>query len=113
MVAVRSTLKLEVPLCHDRNVLVDAAYIRTLVQIANGKMAENFERIAKFQAACAAAFAADIAAATLAAAAIAPPADVPAGAPAENAIVCSMCPEVFASRNKLFKHLQSAHPRPA
>jgi hypothetical protein len=107
---VRSTLKLEVPLCHDHHVLVDTAYIRTLVQIANGKMAENFERIAKFQAACAAAFAADIAAA---AAARAQPIVVPEEAIADNAVVCSMCPETFASRNKLFKHLQSAHPRPA
>lgn len=109
MVAVRSTLRLEVPLVHAGAVLVDAAYVRTLAALANGKMAENFARIAKFFAACQDAFRAQTAAVSAAAATAAAES---AAAAAGGAMSCAQCPETFASRNKLFAHVRAAHPKP-
>ncbi|CAM9665870.1 unnamed protein product [Lampetra planeri] len=49
IVAVRSTHALEVPLCQAGRLLVPHDYLAFLVAIANGKMAQNRERVARFQ----------------------------------------------------------------
>nr|XP_032814540.1 tRNA wybutosine-synthesizing protein 3 homolog [Petromyzon marinus] len=49
IVAVRSTHALEVPLCQAGRLMVPHDYLAFLVAIANGKMAENRERVARFQ----------------------------------------------------------------
>lgn len=41
MVAIRSTLKLEVPLSYQSNLLISKEYLSSLVQIANQKMNVN------------------------------------------------------------------------
>ena len=46
--AIRSTHSLEVPLSCNGNVLVSSDYIAYLVDIANKKMEENFDRISRF-----------------------------------------------------------------
>uniref|UniRef100_S4RTL9 tRNA wybutosine-synthesizing protein 3 homolog n=1 Tax=Petromyzon marinus TaxID=7757 RepID=S4RTL9_PETMA len=47
IVAVRSTHALEVPLCQAGRLMVPHDYLAFLVAIANGKMAENRERVAR------------------------------------------------------------------
>ncbi len=107
MVAVRSTLRLEVPLVHASTVLVSPAYVETLVSLANEKMAENLARIARFLAACQKALAAVAAPSSL----VAPPAMPAAAPPREPATValCDTCGCEFPSRNKLFAHVAAAH----
>lgn len=51
MTAVRSTLSLEVPLTHNGQLLVDSKYVEYVVETANSKMKENFQRLQGFHAA--------------------------------------------------------------
>jgi hypothetical protein len=113
MVAVRSTLRLEVPLVHARRVLVSPEYVATLTELANAKFDDNFARIARFLAACREAL-------TPVAKAVVEPAAThsatttaaPAAAAAPS-VWCVVCAAAFASRNKLFAHVAAAHPKPA
>lgn len=45
---VRSTLRLEVPVCIGGELVVSKDYVRTLVGMANEKMVENVVRINRF-----------------------------------------------------------------
>ena len=47
MVAVRSTLKLDVPIAADKQLLVSPEYLRFLVRLSNEKFAENVVRTDK------------------------------------------------------------------
>lgn len=96
IVAVRTTASsLEVPLRAGGRTIVDAAYARELVAIANERFAEIGARRARFIAAFVAEYPA--AAATVQAAA--------ASDERSGSHVCSTCGVAFPSRNKLFGHL--------
>ncbi|EGD81461.1 hypothetical protein PTSG_02179 [Salpingoeca rosetta] len=56
MVAVRTTLRLEVPVAHDGVLMVDRPYVEHLVALTNSMFATNFARIARVTAAIAAFF---------------------------------------------------------
>lgn len=104
MVAVRSTLKLEVPLCFGGKVLADAAYIRALVDIANLKLAENQVRIDRLQETCVRVL--DSSKSPEPTTATADRHSVISPAMTE---LCQFCQACFSSRNKLHKHLSEVH----
>ena len=60
MVAVRSTLKLDVPIAAEQQLMVSSAYLRFLVKLSNEKVAENVLRTNKLHAALLAEFSGDI-----------------------------------------------------
>lgn len=132
IVAVRSTLKLEVPIADAGKMLVDDSYIAHLINISNTKLKENFKRIKKFFSACRICFLSDISTLQMIGNEAAPPiitamelssqhslsihghknsatcfpgVDTPSGE-----LSCTICKQSFLSRNKLYKHIQSAHP---
>ena len=49
MIAIRCSLRLEVPVADDGDLLVTETYLRYLIRLANGKFRENEERVGKLE----------------------------------------------------------------
>eukprot|EP00048_Salpingoeca_helianthica_P001252 m.47872 g.47872 ORF g.47872 m.47872 type:complete len:193 (-) comp11315_c0_seq1:87-665(-) len=106
MVAIRSTHRLEIPIALSGRLMVSHEYLTWITTMANEKLQENFLRIDKL-------FAAIQAALPL------PPPPPPTPPPTQDPVpladlphACTVCPERFSSRNKLFTHLHAVHAPP-
>eukprot|EP00047_Mylnosiga_fluctuans_P016557 m.55149 g.55149 ORF g.55149 m.55149 type:complete len:159 (+) comp6653_c0_seq2:462-938(+) len=97
--AVRTTLKLEVPIVRRGALMVSPEYIEWLVELANEKMTENFSRIDKYFAAFRAGnFDREEAS------------PAPSAAPVlSGPYACTFCSAGFPSRNKLMAHAKALH----